>query len=150
MPLRTPDSINSDDYQLLRNKHKSNFHNYKKIIFRDGETDVIYRKRTVDDRGRAWSLGDNKYGQLGRDAINVGSDDGIKREIPQLCEGLEEGVQWNKVVYGWSHTILRGVRQDGIFAFKADYGVWVGMSIVIWVLQISYIKCIGLLCWILT
>ena len=71
----------------------------------------------VDDRGRAWSLGDNKYGQLGRDAINVGSDDGIKREVPHLCEGLEEGVQWNKVVCGWSHTILRGVRQDGTFAF---------------------------------
>ena len=45
MPLRTPDSNNSDDYQLLRNKHKSKFHNYEKIIIKDGDTDVIYRKR---------------------------------------------------------------------------------------------------------
>lgn len=73
----------------------------------------------LDDRNRVWAFGDNRFGQLG--------DETLKRsDTPRLVSDLEPGVRWARVVCGWSHTVLRGVRQDGSLVFfgwgRSDLG----------------------------
>jgi alpha-tubulin suppressor-like RCC1 family protein/cation transport regulator ChaC len=59
---------------------------------------------TFDDRGRVWSFGENKYGQLGRD---------LKGEkysrVPSLVDGDWglDSLSVTGVHCGWSHTILQ-------------------------------------------
>ena len=65
---------------------------------------VCGRRHTVilDEDGKVWTLGENKYGQLGRSIS--GTIDGI----PRLVEGPlgEKGSQCIAIACGWSHTIV--------------------------------------------
>jgi alpha-tubulin suppressor-like RCC1 family protein len=63
------------------------------------------RRHTIvsDDQGRIWTLGDNKYGQLGR------SIDGKKVDAtPTLIEGIPESKKGSivRVECGWSHSVI--------------------------------------------
>jgi len=62
------------------------------------------RRHTValDDRGRIWTLGDNKYGQLGRF-----TDPAISNKEPQLVEGQLGKVDSGcfAIYSGWSHIL---------------------------------------------
>ena len=64
------------------------------------------RRHTVllDEHGRVWSFGENKYNQLGR-AIDGRKFDGT----PQLVEGVlgEKGSGCFDIHCGWSHTVAR-------------------------------------------
>lgn len=64
------------------------------------------RRHTVllDEHGRVWSFGENKYGQLGR-ATDARKFDGT----PQLVEGVlgEKGSKCFDIHCGWSHTVAR-------------------------------------------
>ena len=60
----------------------------------------------VDEKGRVWSFGENKHGQLGRSLENNETKD----PVPGLVEGLDE-IRSSpngryKLISGWSHTIL--------------------------------------------
>jgi alpha-tubulin suppressor-like RCC1 family protein/cation transport regulator ChaC len=63
----------------------------------------------VDNKGRVYSLGENKYGQLGR-PIEEKID-----PVPSLVQGLESisASSRIKVVSGWSHTVLTVESEDG-------------------------------------
>eukprot|EP00607_Mallomonas_marina_P004006 CAMPEP_0182437818 /NCGR_PEP_ID=MMETSP1167-20130531/85298_1 /TAXON_ID=2988 /ORGANISM="Mallomonas Sp, Strain CCMP3275" /LENGTH=286 /DNA_ID=CAMNT_0024630871 /DNA_START=2700 /DNA_END=3557 /DNA_ORIENTATION=- len=75
----------------------------------------------VDELGRVWGMGDNRFGQLGmrekeREREREGEREREKGEPVQLI-GLEKGVKWRRVQSGWSHSIVRGVRKDGSLSF---------------------------------
>ena len=86
---------------------------------------------TQDSLGRVWTLGDNKYGSLGRRVVGVegkavvGTHPSRSREAhrdrdraPGLVEGLPGGVFWVRGVCGWSHVCVRGVGvRDGESVF---------------------------------
>ena len=63
----------------------------------------------VDDKGRVWSFGDNKYGQLGRPIV------GKMDQTPTLVDGLEPVPRGSivSVDCGWSHTLLEVNAPDG-------------------------------------
>jgi alpha-tubulin suppressor-like RCC1 family protein len=67
----------------------------------------------VDVKGRVWSFGENKYGQLGRDI------EGVKDPNPTLVEGLEPVPRGSTVHVdcGWSHTVLHIGAPDGTSSF---------------------------------
>lgn len=58
----------------------------------------------LDDNGRVWTFGENKYGQLGRD-IGEGKFDGV----PRLVVGTfgEKESRYLDIDSGWSHTVVR-------------------------------------------
>lgn len=57
----------------------------------------------LDERGRAWTFGENKYGQLGRDIGGRKFD-----VVPGLVEGVGEiDLKFQHVACGWSHTVAR-------------------------------------------
>jgi alpha-tubulin suppressor-like RCC1 family protein len=55
----------------------------------------------LDDKGRIWSFGDNKYGQLGR-SVAKGSVD----VTPRLVDITQNGWNGYAIRCGWSHTIV--------------------------------------------
>mmetsp|Transcript_20873 Transcript_20873/g.30678 ORF Transcript_20873/g.30678 Transcript_20873/m.30678 type:complete len:555 (+) Transcript_20873:223-1887(+) len=59
-----------------------------------------------DDRGRIWTMGDNKYGQLGRGGGKMIAK-GKYGELPQLVDGIlgREGSGCYEISCGWSHNI---------------------------------------------
>ena len=63
----------------------------------------------VDDKGRVYSFGENKYGQLGRPTQEKTDP------VPSLVQGLESISASSRlqVVSGWSHTILIVESEDG-------------------------------------
>lgn len=67
----------------------------------------------VDDQGRLWSWGENKYGQLGR-----ALPEGTKKDCtPGLVEGwtpipMDENTRIN-LDSGWSHTLVQVQNSDG-------------------------------------
>jgi alpha-tubulin suppressor-like RCC1 family protein/cation transport regulator ChaC len=63
----------------------------------------------VDDKGRVYSFGENKYGQLGR-PIEEKLD-----PVPSLVQGLESISASSRlqVVSGWSHTVLIVESENG-------------------------------------
>jgi alpha-tubulin suppressor-like RCC1 family protein len=69
------------------------------------------RRHTValDDLGRVWTFGENKYGQLGR-SIDHGKFDGM----PHLVEGAlgKNGSACFDIDCGWSHTVACVRRHD--------------------------------------
>ena len=69
----------------------------------------------LDDRGRVWTLGDNKYGQLGR-------ADGAGSAEPQLVEGPLGRVDSGcfDIRSGWSHVLA--VARDGDTGEVALFG----------------------------
>lgn len=91
----------------------------------------------IDDRGGVWSFGNNKHQCLGRTlqesestrtktTTTTTTTTKTTTTTPQPVEGLEEGVRWQRVTCGWSHTILRGVKPCGTLTFacwgRADMG----------------------------
>jgi alpha-tubulin suppressor-like RCC1 family protein len=78
------------------------------------------RRHTVllDEHGRVWTLGDNKYGQLGR-AIDGRKFDGT----PQLVRGIlgKKGSGCFDIDCGWSHTVAR-VRAESTGSTCVIYG----------------------------
>lgn len=86
------------------------------------------RRHTVvlDEHGRVWTFGENKYGQLGRDVVEVeGSTNTRKNKwdsTPRLVDGVFgvkndksriSGVSWYDVDCGWSHTVVVVHKGDG-------------------------------------
>jgi alpha-tubulin suppressor-like RCC1 family protein len=67
----------------------------------------------VDDAGEVWTVGSNKYGQLGRDIDELEAG---PRKIGTVIVGGEEEVRvrmlWQTVNSGWSHTVVKG-RTEG-------------------------------------
>ena len=81
---------------------------------------VLGRHHTavVDDRGRIWTFGDNKYGQLGRSIVLQEEADPKKKKkkavdpLPSLVDGSlgkanDGSCQCMELVSGWSHMIAR-------------------------------------------
>ena len=79
----------------------------------------------VDERGRVWTFGDNKYGQLGRQIQNNDdhSSESTKKRVPhhdpvpQLVDGAlgrdhDGQLQCAELKSGWSHMVARVSRQD--------------------------------------
>eukprot|EP01035_Chromulina_nebulosa_P029714 gene29714-39406_t len=73
----------------------------------------------VDTAGRIWTLGSNKHGSLGRNTNRASSSSpsALYRGVPEIVEGLPEGVMWQRVSCGWSHTVARGVDVEGRLVF---------------------------------
>ena len=63
----------------------------------------------VDTAGRIWTLGSNKHGSLGRDTNRASSSSpSLYRRVPEIVEGLPEGVMWQRVsAYGSKMFFLR-------------------------------------------
>lgn len=57
----------------------------------------------LDESGRIWTFGDNKYGQLGRAVPSGDSSD----PTPRPVEGLEN-FSFRDIDCGWSHTVVLG------------------------------------------
>ena len=51
----------------------------------------------VDTAGRIWTFGSNKYGSLGRNTASNGPSSALCRRVPEIVEGLPEGVMWQRV-----------------------------------------------------
>jgi alpha-tubulin suppressor-like RCC1 family protein len=67
------------------------------------------RQTTVlDDRGRIWTFGENKYGQLGRAVAEGGVD-----ATPRIVDITEDGWKCHDIQCGWSHTIVIGEDVEG-------------------------------------
>ena len=83
----------------------------------------------VDEKGRVWTFGENKYGQLGRAAVIVDDDNNNKNtkssskkktlvdSVPRQVDGLEKLLPNTKITdyklsCGWSHTILTVKTED--------------------------------------
>jgi alpha-tubulin suppressor-like RCC1 family protein len=67
------------------------------------------RQTTVlDDRGRIWTFGENKYGQLGRAVA-----EGVVDATPRLVDIPEDGWKCHDIQCGWSHTIVVGEDAGG-------------------------------------
>ena len=59
----------------------------------------LHHTVAVDERGRVWSFGDDKFGSLGR-AVPGSTGAGraqTKDSTPRLVDGLERGVRWQRV-----------------------------------------------------
>ena len=72
------------------------------------------RRHTValDDKGRIWTFGDNKYGQLGRALL----DDCQRDPVPALVAfGGNDKQDWTVtgIACGWSHTLVTAHRRQG-------------------------------------
>jgi alpha-tubulin suppressor-like RCC1 family protein len=67
----------------------------------------------VDEKGRVWSFGENKYGQLGR--VTEGKTD----PKPSLVVGMEPALRGSTISVdcGWSHTLLAAKSADGTSVF---------------------------------
>eukprot|EP00934_Nitzschia_sp_Nitz4_P006224 Nitzschia sp. Nitz4//scaffold171_size48012//22476//24443//NITZ4_007123-RA/size48012-snap-gene-0.26-mRNA-1//-1//CDS//3329538695//6214//frame0 len=64
----------------------------------------------VDDRGRVWTFGENKYGQLGRGKIDgkFDSQPTLVADLPTFPVGSTVRVEC-----GWSHTVVHAVAPSG-------------------------------------
>ena len=69
----------------------------------------------IDVTGDVWSFGDNRHGSLGREADSQ-RNEGQGRELRKVC-GLPRDVKWVGCRSGWSHVIVKGVKQDGSTVF---------------------------------
>jgi len=65
---------------------------------------------TLDDQGRIWTFGDNKYGQLGRTTC-----EGQRNPTPALIQGawMKKESKCIAVECGWSHSIATVENPDG-------------------------------------
>lgn len=107
--------------QSLSNQNQDTGTTVDRWIPSDGSkcVDVVcgrYHTAVVDDRGRVWTFGDNKYGQLGRQ-IEIDSKNESKKTktptydpIPNLIDGVlgkeHDGQYYCKELKsGWSHLV---------------------------------------------
>lgn len=73
----------------------------------------------VDDLGRIWTFGDNRFGVLGRlvtngnDATNNKVDNQPGEVVFKKELFSELNIKWQKVSSGWHHCVARGVLTDG-------------------------------------
>jgi alpha-tubulin suppressor-like RCC1 family protein/cation transport regulator ChaC len=67
------------------------------------------RRHTVvlDDQGRVWTLGENKYGQIGRE-----TNEAVWDATPALVH-MPQDISICDVQCGWSHTIALGKKTNG-------------------------------------
>lgn len=60
----------------------------------------------VDTAGRIWTFGNNKYGSLGRNTASSRSTSTLHKGVPEIVEGLPEGVMWQRVSDDGSSIIV--------------------------------------------
>jgi alpha-tubulin suppressor-like RCC1 family protein len=77
----------------------------------------------IDTLGRVWSVGDNRYGQLGRSSSEPPSTNKKSSKFdscPRIIPNLDyENVKYDKVTCGVSHAVLHGVTLEGENVFVA-------------------------------
>lgn len=82
-------------------------------------TDVACGSRhtvCVDDDGRIWTFGDNRFGALGRFVETKSSNDSHSQPgvvVLKKISPSDLNIKWQKVSSGWHHSVARGVRNDG-------------------------------------